>query len=222
MRGAEPYWHHDFKPSNAMIVEGGVDDGRVKVLDVGLGRAALPAAPDGSAQANVRGPGAGLTHQSGPVSRPTPGVLEAARRRSRGISRPRRRARAAARRSLQGRWTGVSDLGALLGGHAAPRQDVTTRGQPEYGENFACNIWRVTEEHRPVGSIAEARKVVYAASAEQRRDANGVPTGETAPARPGDDPGACKDRSSSGPPPIWRSASPAWATPRPSSTSAPG
>lgn len=45
MRGAEPYWHHDFKPSNAMIVEGGVDDGRVKVLDVGLGRAALPAAP---------------------------------------------------------------------------------------------------------------------------------------------------------------------------------
>lgn len=45
-----------------------------------------------------------------------------------------------------------------------------------------------------MGSIAEARKVVYAASAEQRRDANGVPTGETAPARPGDDPDACKDQ----------------------------
>lgn len=75
-----------------------------------------------------------------------------------------------------------------------PRQDVTTRGQPEYGENFACNIWRVTEEHRPVGSIAEARKVVYAASAEQRRDANGVPTGEPLRPRPGDDPGACKDQ----------------------------
>ncbi|MCY1013657.1 serine/threonine-protein kinase [Nannocystis pusilla] len=33
--------HRDFKPHNAMLVEGGVDDGRVKVLDFGLARAAL-------------------------------------------------------------------------------------------------------------------------------------------------------------------------------------
>ncbi|MBK9753464.1 MAG: protein kinase [Nannocystis sp.] len=34
--------HRDFKPHNVMLVEGGVDDGRVKVLDFGLARAALP------------------------------------------------------------------------------------------------------------------------------------------------------------------------------------
>lgn len=59
-----------------------------------------------------------------------------------------------------------------------PQQDITTRSQPEYGENFACNIWRVTEDHAPQGSIADARKVVYAASADLRRDANGIARGE--------------------------------------------
>ncbi len=33
--------HRDFKPHNVMLVEGGPDDGRVKVLDFGLARAAL-------------------------------------------------------------------------------------------------------------------------------------------------------------------------------------
>lgn len=65
-----------------------------------------------------------------------------------------------------------------------PRQDVDARGQAAYGENLSWNIWRVTEEHKPIGSIAEARRVVYAASAEQRRNVNGVPDGEPAAARP--------------------------------------
>lgn len=59
-----------------------------------------------------------------------------------------------------------------------PKQDITTRGQPAYGENLSWNVWRVTEEHTPQGSIAEARRSVYAASAALRRDVNGVPTGE--------------------------------------------
>ena len=61
-----------------------------------------------------------------------------------------------------------------------PRQDINTRGQPAYGENLAWNIWRVTEEHRPQGSIADARKVVYATSADVRRNANGIALGEPA------------------------------------------
>lgn len=61
-----------------------------------------------------------------------------------------------------------------------PQQDITERGQATYGENLAMNIWRVTADHTPQGSIAEARRVVYAASADVRRDANGIPKGEPA------------------------------------------
>ncbi|GAA2518882.1 hypothetical protein GCM10010423_08850 [Streptomyces levis] len=64
------------------------------------------------------------------------------------------------------------------------RQDVGARGQDTYGENLAYNPWHCLAEHRPVGSMAEARKAVYRASAARRRDANGVPTAEPGPARP--------------------------------------
>lgn len=65
-----------------------------------------------------------------------------------------------------------------------PRQDISARGQASYGENLAMNIWRVTSDHEPVGSIADARRVVYAASAAQRRNVNGVPLGEPDVPRP--------------------------------------
>ena len=74
-----------------------------------------------------------------------------------------------------------------------PQQDILARGQAEYGENLAFNIWRVTEQHKPLGSIADARREVYAASAEQRRNVNGIPDGEPAQSRPEIDPAACKD-----------------------------
>jgi hypothetical protein len=48
--------HRDFKPHNAMLVEGGVDDGRVKVLDFGLARAAEgPAEPAGEGPTGALG-----------------------------------------------------------------------------------------------------------------------------------------------------------------------
>jgi hypothetical protein len=58
-----------------------------------------------------------------------------------------------------------------------PRQDVNARGQPEYGQSLAFNIFRVPPEQAPVpqSSIAQARKVVYAASAVTRHEANGQP-----------------------------------------------
>lgn len=75
-----------------------------------------------------------------------------------------------------------------------PRQDILARGQAAYGENLSMNIWRVTEDHRPQGSIADVRKTVYAASAEQRRNANGVPNGEPASIKPAEVLPPCKDQ----------------------------
>ena len=63
-------------------------------------------------------------------------------------------------------------------------QDINARGQADYGENLSMNIWRVTEPHKPVGSIADARGVVYAAAAELRRNVNGIPLGEPDTPRP--------------------------------------
>ncbi|WP_299109841.1 LodA/GoxA family CTQ-dependent oxidase [uncultured Tenacibaculum sp.] len=54
-----------------------------------------------------------------------------------------------------------------------PQQDVCSIGQAEFGSNLSFNIWRTLPEHEPLGSIAQARKVVYAASAEARHQANG-------------------------------------------------
>ncbi|MEU1674599.1 LodA/GoxA family CTQ-dependent oxidase [Streptomyces roseifaciens] len=64
------------------------------------------------------------------------------------------------------------------------RQDTTGRGQATYGENLSFNPWHSLPEHRPVGSIGEARRTVYQASAARRRDANGIPVAEPGPARP--------------------------------------
>ncbi len=74
-----------------------------------------------------------------------------------------------------------------------PQQDISARSQAEYGENLAWNIWRVTEDHKPQGSIAEARRVVYAASAEQRHNVNGIPGGEPDAPKPALDPAPCVD-----------------------------
>ncbi|MDJ0674648.1 MAG: hypothetical protein QNJ36_04480, partial [Calothrix sp. MO_167.B42] len=65
-----------------------------------------------------------------------------------------------------------------------PQQDITARGQAEYGETLSFNPWRTLKAHKPVGSIAEARKVVYQASAELRRNVNGEPIGEPQVVRP--------------------------------------
>ncbi len=65
-----------------------------------------------------------------------------------------------------------------------PQQDAGSRGQSTYGENLAYNPWHALPAHRPVGSIADARKVVYRASAANRRNVNGVPQGEPVVPRP--------------------------------------
>ncbi|HEX3151565.1 MAG TPA: LodA/GoxA family CTQ-dependent oxidase [Gemmataceae bacterium] len=67
-----------------------------------------------------------------------------------------------------------------------PAQDLDTRNQSQYGENLAFNPWHALAEHEPIGSIAAARKVVYLASANVRRNFDGVPLGEPVTPRPGE------------------------------------
>jgi hypothetical protein len=66
-----------------------------------------------------------------------------------------------------------------------PKQDVGTRGQVEYGQSLAFNIFRLPPEQAPApeSSIAAARKEVYAASAEVRHVANGRPLGDASEPR---------------------------------------
>jgi hypothetical protein len=59
-----------------------------------------------------------------------------------------------------------------------PRQDVDAEGQAEYGENLAFNPWHALAEHEPAGSIAQARRVVYQAAADLRRERNHKPLEE--------------------------------------------
>lgn len=65
-----------------------------------------------------------------------------------------------------------------------PRQDIDARNQSRYGETLAFNPWRTLKEHEPVGSIAEARKVIYKISADIRRNYNGQVLGEPHIPRP--------------------------------------
>jgi hypothetical protein len=54
-----------------------------------------------------------------------------------------------------------------------PAQDIDQDGQASYGESLAFSPWRTLYENRPVGSIADARRIAYPASAAVRRSANG-------------------------------------------------
>jgi hypothetical protein len=65
-----------------------------------------------------------------------------------------------------------------------PQQDIDGRGQSPYGENLAYNPWHALPAHAPVGSISDARKAVYEASAILRRNVNGVPAVEPEAPRP--------------------------------------
>ena len=92
------------------------------------------------------------------------------------------------------RWSEVASPPVHIADLILPQQDITSHGQAQYGENLSWNIWRVTEDHRPHGSIAEARRVVYAASADLRRNVNGVPTGEPVEPKPALESAPCLDQ----------------------------
>lgn len=55
------------------------------------------------------------------------------------------------------------------------KQNLDAPGQANYGENLSFNPWHTLPEHKPAGSLNEARKLVYKGSADQRRLRNGIP-----------------------------------------------
>jgi hypothetical protein len=54
-----------------------------------------------------------------------------------------------------------------------PAQDIDQPGQAAYGESLAFSPWRTLHENLPLGSIADARRIAYPASAAVRRSLNG-------------------------------------------------
>ncbi|WP_435019961.1 LodA/GoxA family CTQ-dependent oxidase [Tundrisphaera sp. TA3] len=74
--------------------------------------------------------------------------------------------------------------------HAAtlilPAQDIRARGQSEYGQRLAFNIWRTPRANAPSeqSSIAAVRKAVYAAGAAARHLANGESPQDSSEPRP--------------------------------------
>ncbi|MEA2183609.1 MAG: hypothetical protein QOF69_2794 [Solirubrobacteraceae bacterium] len=82
------------------------------------------------------------------------------------------------------RWNEDASAPVHLATLTLPRQDVDLNGQAQYGENLAFNPWHALAEHAPEGSVADARKVVYQAAANLRRERNEVPLEEPTEPRP--------------------------------------
>lgn len=81
-------------------------------------------------------------------------------------------------------WSEALSTPVQVGILELQQQDADVRGQSSYGENLAYNPWHALPEHRPIGSISDARAVVYRASSENRRNVNGVPLAEPTVPRP--------------------------------------
>jgi len=117
------------------------------------------------------------------------------------------------------RWSETESVPVHVATLILPTQDVDQRGQAAYGEHLAFNPWQSPPAHEPVGSIAEARRVVYAASADNRRNVNGIPIAEPPTPRPPFWQRVCpilppETRESFGPQSTRRLASPASETAR--------
>ncbi len=82
------------------------------------------------------------------------------------------------------RWSETSSPPIHVATLILPSQNINARGQAAYGETLSFNPWRTLAAHQPIGSIAEARKIVYQASARLRRNVNGEPIGEPQEIRP--------------------------------------
>jgi hypothetical protein len=62
-----------------------------------------------------------------------------------------------------------------------PPQSFDSAAQMEFCENLSFNPWHSLREHRPLGGLNRARKVVYLALAKLRHELNQVPVKEPTP-----------------------------------------
>lgn len=81
------------------------------------------------------------------------------------------------------RWDEGASVPQLFATLTLHRQDIDAPGQMAYAEHLSFNPWRTLEVHRPAGSISDARRIVYKAAADLRRNSNGVPVSEPGTAR---------------------------------------
>lgn len=54
-----------------------------------------------------------------------------------------------------------------------PRQQFGNPVRDKYGENLSFNPWHALAEHRPLGGVNRARRVVYSAISKERHEMNG-------------------------------------------------
>lgn len=59
-----------------------------------------------------------------------------------------------------------------------PKQQFDNATRDKYGENLSFNPWHALAEHRPLGGVNRARRVVYAAISKERHEQNGEPRRE--------------------------------------------
>lgn len=71
------------------------------------------------------------------------------------------------------RWNEADAPFIPVGELEIPAQEVTAEGQEIYGDALAFAPWRTPEPNRPLGSIAESRRLAYPASACARHFVNG-------------------------------------------------
>jgi len=81
------------------------------------------------------------------------------------------------------RWNEKESVPIQLATLVIRMQDILAQGQVFYGENLSYNPWRTLSEHKPLGTINEARKTVYKTGADLRRHLNGVTPTEPGAAR---------------------------------------
>jgi hypothetical protein len=58
------------------------------------------------------------------------------------------------------------------------QQDCDSKQQAIYGDNLSFTPWHALPEHRPLGGINRARKVIYEAISKRRHEHNREPRTE--------------------------------------------